>query len=559
MEPSGQRRTPSGRRRRTSLLSAAASTLGEAASDPVGAADSGSPRCPLDRPSSSLPRRRAQPRHRPRAASTVTSTPSMCSLRTSLVPARSVGGTLNDAFLAAVVGGFARYHERHGARGELRVTMPINVRRDDDERGGNRFTPARFSVPVDIDDPAARHGSARRDRPELAPRARHRAHGRAGRRAEPLARCGDDLDLRIDAQGRRLRRHQRARHRGSAGWLAGAEVLQLYGFGPTSGAAVSFALVSHLDVCCIGINVDTVAIPDPEVLLTCLQRASPRSWRSAGDARRASRSPRLRRRPSATGVAGERRPASPRSTPASWRARRRTTRCTSGAAGPGGGTAHRRARPVAHRATSRPRSDARLAPLPAGCVSASCPCRWAPADRSGWTTRTSICPPRPHIELAPPGSREQLEALLQPLQMQLSTGRGRCGRCGSWAVSPTARSGWSTRSITPSSTASRRPRRSSCCWAPDEPATSAPARRWRIRRAAGPVRPRQALADDLRTFGGWAGASLGLLHPRQRWPQGSASPICSDRTTFARSSLAEPDRGRRPASGVGIPVTRRPR
>ena len=37
----------------------------------------------------------------------------------------------------------------------LRVTMPINVRRDDDDPGGNRFTPARFTVPLAIDDPAA--------------------------------------------------------------------------------------------------------------------------------------------------------------------------------------------------------------------------------------------------------------------------------------------------------------------------------------------------------------------------------------------------------------------
>src|SRR5687768_15941210 len=39
---------------------------------------------------------------------------------------------------------------------DLRVTMPISVRRDDDEPVGNRITPARFTVPLGIDDPARR-------------------------------------------------------------------------------------------------------------------------------------------------------------------------------------------------------------------------------------------------------------------------------------------------------------------------------------------------------------------------------------------------------------------
>ena len=95
--------------------------------------------------------------------------------------------------------------------------MPINVRRDDDER---------WRQPVHSGPllGAGRHrrsgsedGSARRDRPELASRTGHRSHRRPRGRAEPPARCGDDVDLRLDAQRRRLRRHERA-------GLAGAPV-----------------------------------------------------------------------------------------------------------------------------------------------------------------------------------------------------------------------------------------------------------------------------------------------------------------------------------------------
>ena len=44
------------------------------------------------------------------------------------------GGSINDAFLAAVVGGLSRYHAHHAASLEqLRITMPINLREDTDD------------------------------------------------------------------------------------------------------------------------------------------------------------------------------------------------------------------------------------------------------------------------------------------------------------------------------------------------------------------------------------------------------------------------------------------
>ena len=70
---------------------------------------------------------------------------------------KTAGGSLNDAFVAAVVGGLAQYHEFHGESVEsLRMVMPINVRSDGATLGGNHFTPARFLVPLTIKDPAER-------------------------------------------------------------------------------------------------------------------------------------------------------------------------------------------------------------------------------------------------------------------------------------------------------------------------------------------------------------------------------------------------------------------
>ena len=71
--------------------------------------------------------------------------------------AKAADGKLNDAFVAAVAGGLRRYHDEHGAPVDaLRMTMPINVRTEATEDvAGNQFVPARFPVPMTIDDPSS--------------------------------------------------------------------------------------------------------------------------------------------------------------------------------------------------------------------------------------------------------------------------------------------------------------------------------------------------------------------------------------------------------------------
>ena len=186
---------------------------------------------------------------------------------------RSVGGTLNDAFLAAVVGGLRRYHEHHGFDVEaLRVTMPISTRREGDERGGNRFTPARFALPTAIDDPAesmrALGNIARSWRQEPA-------IGLTSVLAGVLSHLPGEVTTSIFGSMLKGIDFVATNVPGAQerSWLAGAEVLQLYGFGPTSGAAVSVALLSHVETCGIGINSDTSAIPDPDVLTACLNES----------------------------------------------------------------------------------------------------------------------------------------------------------------------------------------------------------------------------------------------------------------------------------------------
>lgn len=46
---------------------------------------------------------------------------------------------------------------------------------------------------------------------------------------------------------------------------------ELFAFGPTIGAAFNITLISYGDSCAVGINIDTSAVPDYDVLLACLR------------------------------------------------------------------------------------------------------------------------------------------------------------------------------------------------------------------------------------------------------------------------------------------------
>ncbi len=182
----------------------------------------------------------------------------------------AVGGTLNDAFLAAVIGGVKRYHHKHGAALEqLHVTMPISFRGEDDPLGGNRFAPARFPAPAGISDPVERMqrlgalARSWRDEP---------ATGLTDQLAEVLDRLPvtvltgifggmlKSIDLvatNIPGIPERV-------------FLGGAAVEGEYAFAPPTGAALSVALLTYAETACIGVVLDTAAVPDPDLLVRCL-------------------------------------------------------------------------------------------------------------------------------------------------------------------------------------------------------------------------------------------------------------------------------------------------
>lgn len=181
--------------------------------------------------------------------------------------AHHVDSTVNDAFLAAVAGGMRRYHEHHfAAVDHLRISMPVSVRRPGDAPGGNRVTVERLELPVGITDPVRRM--------------RHIATICRELRADPAipyasAIAGALNLLPVDVTASMLR-HVDLLVSNVAGfpdpvWVAGARLRSFRVFGATLGSAANVTLMSYDGTCHVGISSDAGAVPDPSVLLECLQ------------------------------------------------------------------------------------------------------------------------------------------------------------------------------------------------------------------------------------------------------------------------------------------------
>jgi WS/DGAT/MGAT family acyltransferase len=183
--------------------------------------------------------------------------------------ARAAGGSLNDAYVAALLGGFRRYHERHGVEiDELPMAMPISLRSGDHPMGGNRFAGARLAAPVGERDPAERiqaiHDFVVTAREEPALDALGLLAPAFNRLPTPLvSRWYLAQTTELDLQASNV-----------AGipypvYMAGAKIERIYPFGPLPGCAVMATLLSHAGTCCIGINCDPAAVTDPESFMEC--------------------------------------------------------------------------------------------------------------------------------------------------------------------------------------------------------------------------------------------------------------------------------------------------
>lgn len=183
--------------------------------------------------------------------------------------ARVAGASTQDAFLAAVLGGLARYHSLHGVPvADVPVKIAVSVDRADDPMSGNRFAGAMIAAPADMLDPTDRIAAVRGEilslhvEPALD----------AFRAAAPLAsRFPSDLVAAL-LEGGAVADVSLAMNAGPTrtSYMAGARVDAMYCFGPLPGVAISASLLTYRDAACIGVNVDGAAVHDVEALRACL-------------------------------------------------------------------------------------------------------------------------------------------------------------------------------------------------------------------------------------------------------------------------------------------------
>jgi hypothetical protein len=185
--------------------------------------------------------------------------------------AKRLGGTLNTAFLTAAAEAAGRYHERMGTPvDELRASMAVSTRSEGS--GSNAFSLARILVPT-ADMPIAERftwiqaaaGTAR--------------ESTAGASLETLAAVASTLPTTLIT---RLARQQAqtvdfatSNVRGSPVpmYLGGSEVLENYAIGPLGGVAYNLTLLSYNHSLDMGVNIDTAAVTQPELLRECLEKA----------------------------------------------------------------------------------------------------------------------------------------------------------------------------------------------------------------------------------------------------------------------------------------------
>ncbi len=188
--------------------------------------------------------------------------------------AKSVGGTVNDAFVAAIGGGLRQYHAEMGESVEsLRMTMPINVRSGDNEAlAGNQFVPARFEVPVGIRNPGLRMKRIgelvrkQRDEPSL---------GIFDTVARVLNRLPSALTTELFGSMLKSIDFVTSNVPGPQFevFVSGAKIERMFGFGPLAGAAVNVTAFSYDGDLAIGINMDPAAVSDPGLLVQCIRKS----------------------------------------------------------------------------------------------------------------------------------------------------------------------------------------------------------------------------------------------------------------------------------------------
>jgi diacylglycerol O-acyltransferase len=184
--------------------------------------------------------------------------------------AKAVGGSVNDAYLAALCGGLGRYHETLGVPVDaLPLALPVSLRTGDDPASGNRFAGITIAAPIGEPDPAER---MRLIREQVIARRAEPAIDMIGRLAPVLDLLPDEalqaVTERItppDIQASNVPGYAQET------FLAGARVARQYALGPLPRVAMMAILVSRAGTCTVSFRYDTASFTAGDQLEKCLQ------------------------------------------------------------------------------------------------------------------------------------------------------------------------------------------------------------------------------------------------------------------------------------------------
>lgn len=175
---------------------------------------------------------------------------------------KAVGGSINDAYLAALLGGYRIYHEAMGAQPQpIPIAIPMSLRSAEDATGGNEIATARLAAPMDIVDPAKRMLAIG----ELVRSARAEpAMNNINLIAPTLARLPSGVIAQVGGGITKANDLQASNVQGAREdvFLAGVKVERLYPYGPLPGCPAMITLVTHGQISCIGVNYDSAAFTD---------------------------------------------------------------------------------------------------------------------------------------------------------------------------------------------------------------------------------------------------------------------------------------------------------
>lgn len=183
--------------------------------------------------------------------------------------AKKAGGSLNDAYLAALCGALRRYHDAMGIPvATLPMAIPVSLRAEGDPAGGNRFTGVSLAAPIAETDPTQRINTIHA---QMVLRREEAALDVVSVIA-PILSVLPEAVMEVMAGSFTPADVQASNVPGFPGtiYLAGSKVLRQYGLGPLPGIAMMVSLVSLSGVCTVSVRYDCASVTDTELFARCL-------------------------------------------------------------------------------------------------------------------------------------------------------------------------------------------------------------------------------------------------------------------------------------------------